>query len=385
MNRYLKYSKNEGFSLIELVIVVAVLAILSAIAGFSFTTIMRFAEKIIAGYAAKTIKKECEYNTNNSENKFTLSNLVGYSYQPNSSNSCSGGNDGKISLVSSFPSVNPNYHFNSLTGELTCTFQNSELSYPSCDPNSISKIANAKKFNGDKSLSGEFTGLETTERGFYYMDITPNKLETGEKMALLTPGGEHDLELFIVGTNEKLGPGTIDKNQEYTDQLNKGNFKICMSGGSSSWVNGRQSPTVCSRILPTEIANTIGISYSNGSYDVNYSGGSMSGSGGFAPGPGNSNQTTIGKFDQSTKEKIQAQYNKGYGLGSANDKFSNFNGSINTLRHVDTTNMDMGKPPWKDSEVSKNWNGLYKYFNEGGQSTPGDTYTNEDWENQKGF
>ena len=84
MNRYLKYSKNEGFSLIELVIVVAVLAILSAIAGFSFTTIMRFAEKIIAGYAAKTIKKECEYNTNNSENKFTLSNLVGYSYQPNS-------------------------------------------------------------------------------------------------------------------------------------------------------------------------------------------------------------------------------------------------------------------------------------------------------------
>ena len=69
------------------------------------------------------------------------------------------------------------------------------------------------------------------------MDITPDKLETGEKMALLTPGGEHDLELFIVGTNEKLGPGTIDKNQEYTDHLNKGNFKICMSRGSSSWLN----------------------------------------------------------------------------------------------------------------------------------------------------
>ena len=83
--------------------------------------------------------------SNNSENKFTLSNLVGYSYQPNSSNSCSGGNDGKISLVSRFPSINPNYHFNSSTGELTCTFQNSELSYPSCDANSIAKIANAKK------------------------------------------------------------------------------------------------------------------------------------------------------------------------------------------------------------------------------------------------
>ena len=95
--------------------------------------------------------------------------------------------------------------------------------------------------------------------------------------------------------------------QKFYIYKNKGNFKICMSGGSSSWVNGRQSPTVCSRILPTEIANSIGISYSNGSYDVNYSGGSMSGAGGFAPGPGNSNQTVVGKFDQSTKEKIQNQ------------------------------------------------------------------------------
>ena len=66
-------------------------------------------------------------------------------------------------------------------------------------------------------------------------------------------------------------------------------------------------------------------------------------------------------------------------------KYSNYKGSLNQIRHVDTTNMDMGKPPWKDSDVSKNYNGLYKYFNEGGQSTPGDTYTNEDWENQKGF
>ena len=30
------------------------------------------------------------------------------------------------------------------------------------------------------------------------MDITPDKLETGEKMALLTPGGEHDLELLLL-------------------------------------------------------------------------------------------------------------------------------------------------------------------------------------------
>ena len=381
MNRYLKYSKNEGFSLIELVIVVAVLAILSAIAGFSFTPIMRFAEKIIAGYAAKTIKKECEYNTNNSENKFTLSNLVGYSYQPNSSNSCSGGNDGKISLVSSFPSVNPNYHFNSLTGELTCTFQSSELSYPSCDPNSISKIANAKKFNGNKSLSGEFTGLETTERGFYYMDITPDKLETGEKMALLNPGGEHDIEIFLMGTNTNIPPGSIIKNQQYTDQLNKGNFKICMSGSASSY-----SPTVCSSAtLPTEKANTIGISYSQGSYTVSYEGGQLSGAGGFTGGQGSTNITSIGEFDSSTKQKIQKNIEQHKSNGYQYTKYSNYKGSLNQIRHVDTTNMDMGKPPWKDSEVSKNWNGLYKYFNEGGQSTPGDTYTNEDWENQKGF
>ena len=91
----------------------------------------------------------------------------------------------------------------------------------------------------------------------------------------------------------------------------------------------------------------------------------------------------VGKFDQSTKEKIQNQYNKGYGLGSANDKFSNFKGSINTLRHVDKTNMDMGKPPWNNSEVSKTGGNLYDFFVEGGKSTPGDTYSDEDWRTKR--
>ena len=138
-------------------------------------------------------------------------------------------------------------------------------------------------------------------------------------------------------------------------------------------------------IRATEKANTIGISYSQGSYTVSYEGGQLSGAGGFTGGQGSTNITSIGEFDSSTKQKIQKNIEQHKSNGYQYTKYSNYKGSLNQIRHVDTTNMDMGKPPWKDSEVSKNWNGLYKYFNEGGQSTPGDTYTNEDWENQKGF
>ncbi len=379
MKGSIKQIKNEGFSLIELIVVIAILIIIIVFGLPFFLRLVNMARFVSS---KSTLNENYIGCINNPSRSINNPFIPGVTF--NSSN-CSG-------LMSANIDNKCTISMNMATGEKV-GWSNS---YDSCaassnfasnrnDNSQNSQKKNATTFDGNKSLSGEFTGLETTERGFYYMDITPDKLETGEKMALLIPGGEHDLELFIVGTNEKLAPGTIDKNQEYTDQLNKGNFKICMSGGSSSWVNGRQSPTVCSRILPTEIANSIGISYSNGSYDVNYSGGSMSGAGGFAPGTGNSNQTTIGKFDQSTKEKIQAQYNKGYGLGSANDKFSNFKGSINTLRHVDKTNMDMGKPPWNNSEVSKSGGNLYNFFVDGGKSTPGDTYSGEDWENQKGF
>ena len=132
------------------------------------------------------------------------------------------------------------------------------------------------------------------------MNITPEKLETGEKMALLDPGGIHDIEIFLLGTNTKIPPGSMVNNQLYTDQFNKGNFKICMSGSEASY-----SPTVCSTTLPTEKANTIGISYSQGSYTVNYDGGSISGAGGFTGGQGKTNKTSIGEFDNSTKKKIQ--------------------------------------------------------------------------------
>ena len=59
-------------------------------------------------------------------------------------------------------------------------------------------------FNGDKKLAGEFTGLETKDRGYYYIDLKPNTLKKGEKMALLNPGGKLDLEIYLLGTNEEI-------------------------------------------------------------------------------------------------------------------------------------------------------------------------------------
>ena len=61
-NKTLNPKKNKGFSLVELVVVIAVLAILGAIAIPSFTGIMEWAETVIAMYNLNNAYKECYMN-----------------------------------------------------------------------------------------------------------------------------------------------------------------------------------------------------------------------------------------------------------------------------------------------------------------------------------
>ena len=61
-NKTLNPKKNKGFSLVELVVVIAVLAILGAVAIPSFTGIMEWAETVIAMYNLNNAYKECYMN-----------------------------------------------------------------------------------------------------------------------------------------------------------------------------------------------------------------------------------------------------------------------------------------------------------------------------------
>tara|TARA_B100000963_G_scaffold174211_1_gene151569 strand:+ start:584 stop:1054 length:471 start_codon:yes stop_codon:yes gene_type:complete len=81
-NKTINPKKNKGFSLVELVIVIAILAILSVVAIPSFFGIMEWVETVIAMYNLNNAYKECQINL--SLNK-TNSNTITYTIPDNTS------------------------------------------------------------------------------------------------------------------------------------------------------------------------------------------------------------------------------------------------------------------------------------------------------------
>ena len=109
---------EEGFSLIELVVVVAVLAVLSAIAIPSFVSITDKAR------SAATVAKECAVKIaqdSTTTHTYAAVNLDGYdSFQVDgSSTNCS--DEGTIVATSADTSKYPTFQYNIETGEKTCT------------------------------------------------------------------------------------------------------------------------------------------------------------------------------------------------------------------------------------------------------------------------
>ena len=76
----MRLKKENGFSLIELVVVVAVLSVLSAIAVPAFNCFRRRAISNAALATLKTIQTECEVNYFEGIDKFTSSNLYLFNF-----------------------------------------------------------------------------------------------------------------------------------------------------------------------------------------------------------------------------------------------------------------------------------------------------------------
>ena len=122
---------NKGFSLIELVVVVAVLAILSAIAIPSFTSINKKARASAATNTIATVVKDCAVKYANGETTptFAAVSLDGYT----SFNTTSGSTTsttacietGTINANSASTGVLPNFIYNVTTGAKTCTMTGS--------------------------------------------------------------------------------------------------------------------------------------------------------------------------------------------------------------------------------------------------------------------
>tara|TARA_B100000212_G_scaffold331418_1_gene298620 strand:+ start:171 stop:1004 length:834 start_codon:yes stop_codon:yes gene_type:complete len=123
LNGNLKENNNKGFSLIELVVVVAVLAILSAIAIPSFICFPKRARATAALAALRQINTECALKEAEAKPEiFTSSALYGYTIQTSGSNSCAGSN-GVISAVPDNTNELPTFNLIFETGSLTYDFK----------------------------------------------------------------------------------------------------------------------------------------------------------------------------------------------------------------------------------------------------------------------
>ena len=127
MNYFSLYKKKDrGFSLLELVIVVGVLAVLSAIAIPSFLCFPKRARATAALAALRQIKTECALKEAEVKPEiFTSSALDGYTIQTGGSNSCAG-SKGVISALPSNTNELPIFNLASATGLLTYKFKGME-------------------------------------------------------------------------------------------------------------------------------------------------------------------------------------------------------------------------------------------------------------------
>ena len=116
---FFKIDKN-GFSLVEAVIILAVLSILSAVAIPAFNCFRRRAISIAAQETIRNIKKECETNFIYGIDKFTSSYPDKYQILSSGSNSCS---EGTVTLAPEDTNLYPTYLYKFAEGELSYNFK----------------------------------------------------------------------------------------------------------------------------------------------------------------------------------------------------------------------------------------------------------------------
>ena len=138
----IKNKVNNGFTLIELIVVIGTLSILSTITLSYFNGLNRRGREVAAQNALLNIKKECENNYMYSLPLFYEDiRLQKYSIISNGQNSCYG--DSITGLVSAVPEekdLSPYYYYNFNDGELSCSYENGEkLSISECNSNNLDK------------------------------------------------------------------------------------------------------------------------------------------------------------------------------------------------------------------------------------------------------
>ena len=119
-------SKENGFSLVELIVVLIITAILAQLGFTSFNRYVRRTKAFAAKTALKNIQRECESNRDlQIPETFTLLPIRGYSIATRDTNSCLGQlSDGKVAAIADNQEEIPNYFYDFLLGQISCDFPN---------------------------------------------------------------------------------------------------------------------------------------------------------------------------------------------------------------------------------------------------------------------
>ena len=246
--------REEEFSLIELVVVVAVLSILSAIAIPTFNCFQRKAKASTALAALRQIQTECAVKklSTGSSGFYSTGNIKSYQIQSDGSNSCNGNQFSKlISARANDPYLLPNFTLATNTHELSYNFKGkSGKDFKKCFAlicDSSSESTSSKYSNYDFVLDNAFINNECSD----YVILEANSWEDAESKAQLMGGNlvtintedEYKWLQENVWLNNKLLNDSKNNSDESTyyftglnDTQEEGKY-VWSSGQGSEWNN----------------------------------------------------------------------------------------------------------------------------------------------------
>ena len=238
-------SKENGFSLIELIVVLIITAILAQIGFAAFNRYVRRTRAFAAKTALKNIQRECESNRDlETYETFTLLPIKGYSILTRDTNSCLWqSSDGKVAAIADNQQEIPNYFYDFLNGEISCIFTGNF--FPECAQNSYnsqtSKLITSPKAIKNDCIDGKENGLKMYSYG-------PDSAWTHDckftDVSSLIGSGSISTDSGSINLSDE---GEITMNGSYSDlnsvqekELKKGGFKQIFAGGYGSYAAMRE-------------------------------------------------------------------------------------------------------------------------------------------------
>ncbi len=258
MKRNIKFlSSNKGFSLIELIVVLIITAILAQLGFTAFNRYARRTRAFAAKTALKNIQRECENNRDlEASETFTLLPIKGYSIVTRDTNSCYGqSSDGKVAVIADNQNEIPNYFYDFLIGQISCSFKNtSNKLFKDCsEQNNIAK--GNKKWNDklctnspEKSVPLYMSkGDQNFIKAYGVLQKWLSEPENISKTDKLpnSQSSSNRYHSFSINNNNLVTHGFLDENQELKKELEK---SISSKTQTSEykfdiWINPREKPS----------------------------------------------------------------------------------------------------------------------------------------------